>query len=236
MKFVFAEGAGIEPGEKSRIIDIPGGLTAREDLVQLLTEELALPDTADWASLGESLNKAATTRTSRLVLRHVDLPLSNDPRECRNYLYMLSSAGYDHRLLAEFPLAEKAEIIRLLSTHEPEKRERRPYTRIAIDFNCVAYTNGSYHRLRAMFPNTVFDGGGSYTILSFDINVMIDWSSLHDGDIVELFEPSEWFWCEARLSHMGGDNWEALPIEGTFVYPDNVPDDGGPLKLSREYF
>lgn len=149
---------------------------------------------------------------------------------------MLSSAIYGGRLLVGFSPEEKPEIVRLLSTHEPERRETRPYRRIGIDFNNFARTDDSYRRLSANFPETVFDERGNWVHFSNPFNAMIDRSALRDGDIVELFEPCEWFWCEARLSHMGGDKWEAVPIDGTFVYPDNVPNDGGPLKLAREYF
>lgn len=239
MTFVFANGAGPKSGENPYVIEIPGGLSSQEELVRTLARQLSLPEVPqqDWEDLCKSFGSAGKADGRKLLLNHADLPLRDDPRQCRNYLRVLWNAHYGHHLLAGFPLEEKPEIVRLLSTHEPERRETRPYRRISTDFNCVSYTNDSYERLSADFPETVFDEQRGYWLgFTNPFNAMIDQSTLRDGEVVELFEPYEWFWCEARLAHMGDGTWEAVAIKGTFVYPDNVPNDGGPLKLAREYF
>lgn len=239
MPFVFVDGAGPKPGENPRLIEVPVGLSSQEELVRTLAGRVPLPITVadDWEAFSDSLRTEAGQNKS-MLLAHSDLPLVDNPKHCRNYLRALSNATYGERLSVAFPIHLKPEIMRLLSTHEPEKREPRPYERLRFDANDFSFHNHSYERLRTDFPDLSFDGIDQQRIYSINFhvpfNTMIDRSILRDGQIVELFDEYEWFRCRAVLLRVSDQTWDAAPIKGTFVYPENVPDDGGPLKMPKE--
>ncbi|MDQ0472882.1 barstar family protein [Labrys wisconsinensis] len=119
-----------EPGE--RVLSIPAGIGSKDALLAALDGAAHFPYFGwNWDALDECLRDLQWIPENRIVVRHADLPLKNEPDECAIYLDILKSAIQDwardergpalrkqfpdliyveHTLVAVFPVAVRLDI------------------------------------------------------------------------------------------------------------------------------
>ncbi|BBE70532.1 barstar family protein [Oharaeibacter diazotrophicus] len=76
---------------------IPSGLASKHELLETLSEVAAFPGYfgRNWDALVDCLRDFGWIENRRVVLVHDDLPLRNDPAECRTYIDVLKGVLED---------------------------------------------------------------------------------------------------------------------------------------------
>jgi RNAse (barnase) inhibitor barstar len=112
----------IDP-EADFIMQVPAGVTKKDELLEAFRRGLSLPDYFgyNWDSLDECLRDLAWIKRRRVIIIHQDLP-QLDAKQLEAYLEVLADSardwkpGEDHELIVAFP-EELQEAITTILAH-----------------------------------------------------------------------------------------------------------------------
>jgi len=105
-------------GRFDRVIQVPAGISTKEELIGSLARELSFPEWfgGNWDALQDCLCDLSWLTESSVLLMHCDLPLSEDPDAAAIYIEILSEAlklwrsEGEERLGVAFPNSVRPEI------------------------------------------------------------------------------------------------------------------------------
>lgn len=123
-------------GEEDFVLRVPAGIRSKVDLLSVLARAGHFPEYfgGNWDALEDCLRDLSWISNRKVVVSHSDLPLQEEPADCRTYLDVLQTVLADwsesvkpgaeeppfewpyveHELRIVFPLETKAAIARLV--------------------------------------------------------------------------------------------------------------------------
>ena len=84
-------------GDDEFVLRVPGGVRSKIELLETLASAGNFPDYfgGNWDALQDCLRDLSWISNKGVAIAHSDLPLLNDPSECRIYLEILSEVVVD---------------------------------------------------------------------------------------------------------------------------------------------
>ncbi|MES2975766.1 MAG: barstar family protein [Pseudomonadota bacterium] len=92
----------------SFVVDVPGGLQSKRELLETLATAGQFPDYfgCNWDALLDCLSDFGWIEERRIVIRHADLPSRHSLEDCRTYLQILGESVRYWARAAGQPTAE----------------------------------------------------------------------------------------------------------------------------------
>ncbi|MGX2031882.1 barstar family protein [Methylocaldum gracile] len=108
MTFAFIESPESLCGQEDYVLRIPAGIRSKADLLTAFAHAGHFPDYfgGNWDALLDCLRDFSWINNRRVVVVHSDLPLCDNPAECRIYLDILQTVLVDWSENAKAPTAE----------------------------------------------------------------------------------------------------------------------------------